>query len=216
MKNLFTKAHKMAREIKAKYPEVDYKFQFGLCLSFLHQSKEENEMTMQKWFEGLTDKEKSGLKDGAEARTGFLRNGETAEEWKARGRESYDSILAEKYNQYLKNLNDEKIKEEKNKQIEEEEKMQYEQDLQGGIATIELYESNKYSCWTAEIIGTDSKYGFKRDFVNPTKTQGNYKTYELKEGGVYNYLNGNKQHFVKVVNSRLMEVSKAEIQEMLK
>lgn len=28
-------AHKMAREIKAEYPEVDYKVQFGLCLSYL-------------------------------------------------------------------------------------------------------------------------------------------------------------------------------------
>jgi len=44
MKNLFKEAHKMAREIKAKYPEVDYKLQFGLCLSYLHENKEETEM----------------------------------------------------------------------------------------------------------------------------------------------------------------------------
>lgn len=31
----------MTKEIKAQYPEVDYKFQFGLCLSFLMNEKEE-------------------------------------------------------------------------------------------------------------------------------------------------------------------------------
>lgn len=44
MKNLFAKAHKMTREVKKTYPEVDYKFQFGLCLSFLYQNKEEEKM----------------------------------------------------------------------------------------------------------------------------------------------------------------------------
>jgi len=44
MKNLFKEAHKMTREIKAQYQEVDYKLQFGLCLSYLHENKEEKEM----------------------------------------------------------------------------------------------------------------------------------------------------------------------------
>ncbi|HBX47564.1 MAG TPA: hypothetical protein DEF85_01565 [Clostridiaceae bacterium] len=44
MKNLFKKAHKMAREMKEKYPEVDYHAQFGLCISFLLEEKEEEEM----------------------------------------------------------------------------------------------------------------------------------------------------------------------------
>ena len=34
-KELFIKAHKMTKEIKAQHPEVDYRAQFGLCLSFL-------------------------------------------------------------------------------------------------------------------------------------------------------------------------------------
>lgn len=42
---LVKKAHKMAREIKAQYPEVDYRFQLGLCLSYLLNNKEEIEMT---------------------------------------------------------------------------------------------------------------------------------------------------------------------------
>ena len=34
-KELMKKAHEITREIKAEYPEVDYKFQLGLCLSYL-------------------------------------------------------------------------------------------------------------------------------------------------------------------------------------
>ena len=34
-KEIMRKAHEMTKEIKAEYPEVDYKFQLGLCLSYL-------------------------------------------------------------------------------------------------------------------------------------------------------------------------------------
>ncbi|MDB0519949.1 hypothetical protein C4R87_19195 [Clostridioides difficile] len=44
MKNLFKEAHKMAREIKRKYNDVDYKVQFSLCLSFLIEKKGEAKM----------------------------------------------------------------------------------------------------------------------------------------------------------------------------
>ncbi|VII00992.1 Uncharacterised protein [Clostridioides difficile] len=37
MRNLFKEAHKIAREIKEKYNDVDYKVQFSLCLSFLNK-----------------------------------------------------------------------------------------------------------------------------------------------------------------------------------
>lgn len=40
-KNLMKEAHKMTREIKAQYPEVDYKTQLGLCLSYLSSKEEE-------------------------------------------------------------------------------------------------------------------------------------------------------------------------------
>lgn len=43
MKNLFKEAHKMTREIKAGFNEVDYQAQFAICLSYL-QNKEEEEM----------------------------------------------------------------------------------------------------------------------------------------------------------------------------
>lgn len=40
---IIRKAHKMTREIKAEFPSVDYKFQFGLCMSYLLK-EQENEM----------------------------------------------------------------------------------------------------------------------------------------------------------------------------
>ena len=51
-RNLMKEAHKMTREIKEKYPEVDYQAQLGLCLSFLAQEEEEKSM------EGLQGTEK--------------------------------------------------------------------------------------------------------------------------------------------------------------
>lgn len=42
MKQVMKKAHKMTKEIKKEYPEVDYRTQLGLCLSYL--IKEEKEM----------------------------------------------------------------------------------------------------------------------------------------------------------------------------
>ena len=46
-KNLMKEAHKMTKEIKEQYPEVDYQAQLGLCLSFLAQeSKKEGEKKM--------------------------------------------------------------------------------------------------------------------------------------------------------------------------
>jgi len=44
MKNLFKEAHKMAKEIKAQYTDVNYSFQFSLCLKFLTPKKEEVKM----------------------------------------------------------------------------------------------------------------------------------------------------------------------------
>ena len=44
-RNLMKEAHKMTKEIKEQYPEVDYQAQLGLCLSFLSQEQEgEQEM----------------------------------------------------------------------------------------------------------------------------------------------------------------------------
>ena len=42
MKNLFKKAHQLTKEMKARYPEIDYRTQFGLYISYL--MKESNEI----------------------------------------------------------------------------------------------------------------------------------------------------------------------------
>lgn len=44
--NIMKEAHKMTKEIKSQYPEVDYKFQLGLCLSYLSENKGEVKMEM--------------------------------------------------------------------------------------------------------------------------------------------------------------------------
>lgn len=44
MKNLFKEAHKLTREIKAEFKEVDYQAQFSICLSYLLNNKEEKGM----------------------------------------------------------------------------------------------------------------------------------------------------------------------------
>lgn len=43
-KELIRKAHKLTKEIKKEYPEVDYRFQFGICLKYLLSNKEENKL----------------------------------------------------------------------------------------------------------------------------------------------------------------------------
>ena len=48
MRNIMIEAHKMTREIKRTSPEVDYRTQLGLCLSFLMTNKEEKVMEMAK------------------------------------------------------------------------------------------------------------------------------------------------------------------------
>ena len=39
MKNIMKKAHEMTKEIKKEFPNIDYKFQLGLCLSFLYHNE---------------------------------------------------------------------------------------------------------------------------------------------------------------------------------
>lgn len=48
-------AHKMTKEIKEKYPKVDYKTQLGLCLSYL-SSKEKEEEEIRRRFLEICDK----------------------------------------------------------------------------------------------------------------------------------------------------------------
>ena len=51
---IMKEAHKMTREIKAEYPEVDYKFQLGLCIKYLlKESKREESKTIGSHYEYL-------------------------------------------------------------------------------------------------------------------------------------------------------------------
>ncbi len=60
-KELMVKAHKMAKEIKNEYPEVDYKFQLGLCLAYLHEEGEKEMVELKgsekqiKWAEEIRE-----------------------------------------------------------------------------------------------------------------------------------------------------------------
>ena len=47
MKELMRKAHQMTKEIKKEYPEVDYKAQLGICMSFLMNEGVEEDMTVE-------------------------------------------------------------------------------------------------------------------------------------------------------------------------
>lgn len=46
MKELMRKAHQMTREIKGEFPNVDYKFQLGLCISYLSKNEEKEDGNM--------------------------------------------------------------------------------------------------------------------------------------------------------------------------
>lgn len=43
---IMKEAHKMTREIKAEYKEIDYKFQLGLCISYLLNERVEEKMEL--------------------------------------------------------------------------------------------------------------------------------------------------------------------------
>ena len=56
-KELMKKAHTMAKEIKAENPSIDYKFQLGLCLAYLHEEAKRiekvlNDLGCKTWIKG--------------------------------------------------------------------------------------------------------------------------------------------------------------------
>ena len=46
MKNIMKEAHKLTKEIKKEFPEVDYKFQLGLCISYLSKNEMKEDVEM--------------------------------------------------------------------------------------------------------------------------------------------------------------------------
>ena len=48
MREIMVKAHKLTREMKEEFPEVDYKFQLGLCLKeLMAERNQEQELTLE-------------------------------------------------------------------------------------------------------------------------------------------------------------------------
>lgn len=170
--------------------------------------KKANEMTMEQWFQSLSEKEISKIKNKSEL---FPNPGETLEKWNERKKEKYSQTLEDEYKKSLEEMvkADEKIKTEE--EIKSEEERQYQQDLKHGIATIQLYKSNKFDCWAAEVTGLDSKWGFIRKFIKPVAKP---EIYEFENGKIYNYLVDQEQHYVKVEKSKLIELTKREVTEI--
>ena len=50
MKKIFKKAHEMTREMKEKYPEIDYHTQLGLFISYLLEEENKVELRVKQWF----------------------------------------------------------------------------------------------------------------------------------------------------------------------
>ena len=44
MMNLMKEAHRLTKEIKREYPEIDYKAQLGICISYLSKKEEVKKM----------------------------------------------------------------------------------------------------------------------------------------------------------------------------
>lgn len=47
MKNILKKAHELTREIKKEFPEVDYKTQLGICISYLYNKEAEEVISLE-------------------------------------------------------------------------------------------------------------------------------------------------------------------------
>ena len=63
MKNLMKEAHKLTKEIKKEFPEVDYKTQLGICISYLAKESEEIEVEELKGWKLVEAKMNEAVKD---------------------------------------------------------------------------------------------------------------------------------------------------------
>lgn len=73
--------------------------------------------------------------------------------------------------------------------------------------------SKKHKSWVAEIVGTDVKWGFKRQFINAREDE-NIKGlfYNLEEGKVYDVNCAQKgRKFVSVKAGEVVELSQNEV-----
>lgn len=79
-KELFVKAHKITKEIKREYPEVDYMFQFSLCLTYLREEGENSMVELEgtekqvKWAEDIRKTYLEGITKNREEVKNLNRN----------------------------------------------------------------------------------------------------------------------------------------------
>ena len=108
MRNIMIEAHRMTREIKRTSPEVDYRTQLGLCLSFLMTNKKERVMEMAKlegsekqikWAEDLRKEFVTKIEEYKE----FLNNEE--EEVILRHARYFSMSITREFKEFLLNLN---------------------------------------------------------------------------------------------------------------
>ena len=142
MRNIMIEAHRMTKEIKNNSPEVDYKAQLGLCLSFLMTNKEEKVMEMAKlegsekqikWAEDLRKEFVTKIEEYKE----FLNNEE--EEVILRHARYFSMNITREFKEFLLNLN---IDEEKLKKFKKKDSLYIMNNIDDFIKKVLLNEKN--------------------------------------------------------------------------
>lgn len=142
MRNIMIEAHRMTREIKRTSPEVDYKAQLGLCLSYLMTNKEEKVMEMAKlegsekqikWAEDLRKEFVTKIEEYKE----FLSNEE--EEVILRHARYFSMNITREFKEFLLNLN---IDEEKLKKFKKKDSLYIMNNIDDFIKKVLLNEKN--------------------------------------------------------------------------
>ena len=142
MRNIMIEAHRMTKEIKNNSPEVDYKAQLGLCLSFLMTNKEEKVMEMAKlegsekqvkWAESLREEFVTKIEEYKE----FLNNEE--EEVILRHARYFSMNITREFKEFLLNLN---IDEEKLKKFKKKDSLYIMNNIDDFIKKVLLNEKN--------------------------------------------------------------------------
>lgn len=79
--------------------------------------------------------------------------------------------------------------------------------------------SKRQPAWVAEVTGTHPIYKLNRSFIEATESDAGWKAWELEENKIYCInLNANKkeQHFLTLVDGVLNELTKEQVEEMVK
>ena len=142
MRNIMIEAHRMTREIKRTSPDVDYKAQLGLCLSFLMTNKEEKVMEMAKlegsekqikWAEDLRKEFVTKIEEYKK----FLNSEE--EEVILRHARYFSMSITRDFKEFLLNLN---IDEEKLKKFQKKDSLYIMNNIDDFIKKVLLNEKN--------------------------------------------------------------------------